>query len=158
MSYNHVVLVGNLGQDPEIRNTPTGSKVASFTLATSEYSKEGNKTEWHKIVVWNKTAEIAEKYLKKGSNILIEGRLQTKKWDDADGNKHSATEIIGNRLVFMGKKESKESDYGQEKESNFGQDLPSKQPPSLSQQYQEKVKDNQQRYGDVPPVEDDLPF
>ncbi len=104
---NKVILVGRLGADPEIRYTPSGAAVANFTLATSENwkDKDGNKqekTEWHKIVVFSKLAEICGQYLNKGKQIYIEGRIQTRQWEDRDGNKKYTTEIVANQMQMLG--------------------------------------------------------
>lgn len=109
-SLNRVCLIGNLGKDPEIRSIPSGSKVASFSIATTESytGKDGNKqdkTEWHNIVLWRGLADIAEKYLRKGSQVYIEGKLQTRSWDDKDGQKRYITEIVAENLVMLGKPE-----------------------------------------------------
>ncbi len=106
---NKVILVGNLGRDPEIRTLESGVKVATFSLATSESFKdrEGNrqdKTEWHNIVLWRGLAEIAERYLAKGNTIYVEGKLQTRSWDDKDGNKRYTTEIVGQNMTMLGGK------------------------------------------------------
>ncbi len=104
---NKVILVGNLGKDPEVRSLDSGVKVASFPLATNEYfkGKDGNRveqTEWHNIVLWRGMAELAEKYLKKGSLIYLEGRIRTRQWEDKEGNKRYNTEIIGDVMNFLG--------------------------------------------------------
>jgi len=104
---NKAILIGNLGKDPELRYTPGGQAVASFSLATSEKwrDKEGvaqDRTEWHNIVVWGRQAEIAKEYLAKGRQVYIEGRIQTRSWEDKDGNKRYTTEIICQRLQFLG--------------------------------------------------------
>ena len=105
---NKVLLLGNLGRDPEVRNTPSGQSVASFTLATSRRwrDKEGQKqeqTEWHNIVVWGKQAEIASQYLTKGKQVFVEGRLQTRSWDDkTSGEKKYRTEIICENFQMVG--------------------------------------------------------
>ena len=108
-SKNLVILIGNLGKDVEYKVTPSGTPVANFSIATSETwkDKDGNKqekTEWHNIVLWGKTAEIANQYLKKGSSVFIEGKLQTRSWDDKDGNKKYMTEIVGQSMQMLGKK------------------------------------------------------
>jgi single-strand DNA-binding protein len=107
MSYNKVFLIGHLGQDPELRHTQGGSKVASFSIATNEawVNKDGQKqerTEWHRIVVWGKQAETASEYLKKGRQVFIEGRLQTRKWTDKQNQERQTTEIVSDRFVFLG--------------------------------------------------------
>ena len=106
-SVNKVILVGNLGRDAELRYTPGGSPVATLNLATTEVwnDKAGQrqeKTEWHRVVLWGKTAESLNEYLTKGTQIYVEGRLQTRPWDDKDGNKRYTTEIRGDRVVLLG--------------------------------------------------------
>ncbi len=102
---NKVILVGRLGKDPEIRATQSGKKCASFSMATSEtWVNNGNKeerTEWHRIVAWERLAELAEKYLKKGTNIYIEGKLQTRKYKDKNGNECYVTEVLANQYNFI---------------------------------------------------------
>ncbi|MCL2220394.1 MAG: single-stranded DNA-binding protein [Chitinispirillia bacterium] len=106
-SINKVILIGNLGRDPELRYTSQGKPVASFTMATTEKwtSKDGDKqekTEWHRIVLWGRQAEIANQYLKKGSSCYIEGRLTTRSWEDKDKVKHYTTEVEGLNMQFLG--------------------------------------------------------
>ncbi|HUI31328.1 MAG TPA: single-stranded DNA-binding protein [Candidatus Acidoferrales bacterium] len=106
-SVNKVTLIGNLGKDPELRYAPSGSAVASFSLATSEQWKdqEGNpqeRTSWHNIIVWGKLAEIAAEYLKKGHKVYVEGRVQYRDYETKDGNKRYVTEIVVNDLVMLG--------------------------------------------------------
>ncbi len=106
---NKVILVGNLGKDPEVRYLEGGTAVANFTLATSETYKDkgGNRieqTEWHNVVVWRGLAEIAEKYLRKGSMVYIEGKLRTRPWEDKDGVKRYTTEIIADNMTMLGGK------------------------------------------------------
>jgi len=106
-SVNKVILIGNLGRDPELRYTQGGSAVANFTLATNERwrDKDGNnqeRTEWHRIVVWGRTAENCAQYLQKGRPVYIEGRLQTREWEDKDGNKRNTTEINALTVQFLG--------------------------------------------------------
>jgi single-strand DNA-binding protein len=105
-SVNKVILVGNLGRDAELRYTPGGAAVATLNMATTEMwnDKSGQrqeKTEWHRIVLWGKTAETLSEYLTKGKQIYVEGRLQTRQWDDKDGNKRYTTEIRGDRVVLL---------------------------------------------------------
>ena len=105
-SVNKVILVGNLGRDAELRYTPGGAAVASLNLATTDVwnDKSGQrqeKTEWHRIVVWGKTAETLSEYLLKGKQIYVEGRLQTRQWDDRDGNKRYTTEVRSDRVVLL---------------------------------------------------------
>src|SRR5580704_2621313 len=117
-SVNKVILIGNLGKDPEVKYTPSGMAVARFTIATNERfkDKEGNwqdKTEWHNLVAFQRTAEIAAEYLKKGRTVYIEGRLQTSSWDDKEsGQKKYRTEIIVNDLVLLGGRETGEGGPG----------------------------------------------
>ncbi len=107
MSVNKVILLGRLGQDPELKYTPGGSPVCNFSLATTESwtDKQGQKqekTEWHRVVVWGKLAELCNQYLSKGRQAFLEGRLQTRSWDDKDGNKRYTTEILANSVQFIG--------------------------------------------------------
>jgi single-strand DNA-binding protein len=105
---NKVILVGNLGKDPEVRYMPNGNAVANLTLATTESWKDKQtgdqqeKTEWHRIVMFRRLAEIAGEYLKKGSQIYIEGKLQTRKWQDNSGNDRYTTEIVANEMQMLG--------------------------------------------------------
>ena len=107
-SVNKVILIGNLGKDPEVKYTPSGLPVANFSLATNERykDKDGNwqdRTEWHNIVAWQRLAEIAGEYLKKGRSVYIEGRLQNRSWDDKEsGQKKYRTEIVAQDLVLLG--------------------------------------------------------
>ena len=106
-SVNKVILVGNLGRDAELRYTPGGAAVATLNMATTEvWNDKGGqrqeKTEWHRVVVWGKTAESLTEYLTKGKQVYVEGRLQTRQWDDKDGNKRYTTEIRGDRIVLLG--------------------------------------------------------
>ena len=106
MSVNKVILVGRLGRDPETRYTSGGQAVCNFTLATDETFKDRagerqKRTEWHRIVLWGKLAEISQQYLKKGMMVYVEGRLQTRQWDDRSGNKRSTTEIIANVMRML---------------------------------------------------------
>ncbi len=107
MAVNKVILVGNLGRDPEIRYTPGGKAVARFPVATGEVwtDAEGNRqerTEWHNIVVWGKQAETCSQYLSKGRQVFVEGSIRSRAYDDRDGNKRYITEIIGQRVQFLG--------------------------------------------------------
>jgi single-strand DNA-binding protein len=107
MSVNKVILVGRLGRDPETRYTSSGQAVCNFTLATDESFRDRSgerqkRTEWHRIVLWGKLAEIAQQYLRKGALVYIEGRIQTRQWDDRDGNKRTSTEIVANVMRMLG--------------------------------------------------------
>ncbi len=106
-SVNKAILVGNLGRDPELRYTPNGQAVTNFSLATNESytDKSGERverTEWHRIVAWGKTAELCSQYLSKGRPVYIEGRLQTREWEDKEGVKRQTTEIVANTVQFLG--------------------------------------------------------
>jgi len=138
---NKVILIGNLGKDPELRYTPGGQAVATFSLATSEKwrDKDGvmqDRTEWHNIVVWGRQAEIAKEYLAKGRPVYLEGRIQTRSWEDKDGNKRYTTEIVAQRLQFLG---GRDQGGGQ---APSGGDTPPEAPPA----------------GDLGNDDDDLPF
>ena len=123
-SVNKVILLGHLGKDPEVKYTPSGTPVAKFSLATSERfkDKDGNwqdRTEWHNITAWQRTAEIAGEYLKKGSQVYIEGRLRTDSWDDKEtGQKKYRTEIVVNDLVLLGGRGASEGGEGRMRASS----------------------------------------
>jgi single-strand DNA-binding protein len=107
MSVNKVILVGRLGRDPETRYTGGGQAVANFSIATDETYKDRNgekqkRTEWHKIVVWGKQAEIAQQYLKKGSLLFLEGRIQSREWQDKEGQKRTSFEIVASNFRMLG--------------------------------------------------------
>jgi len=129
---NKVILIGNLGKDPELRYTPNSQAVATFSLATTEKwkDKEGKfqeKTEWHNIVAWGKQAEICKEYLKKGSPVYVEGRIQHRSYDDKEGNKRYITEIVARMVQMLGRKgDGKEEPAPQELESSAAEedDLP----------------------------------
>jgi single-strand DNA-binding protein len=121
-SVNKVILIGNLGRDPEVRYLPSGDAVANFSIATTEKWKDKNgemqeQTEWHRIAFFGRQAEICGEYLRKGSSVFVEGRLQTRKWTDKDGNERSTTEIRGDRMQMLGGRgggttaEMREPDY-----------------------------------------------
>ena len=111
MSLNKAMLIGNVGRDPEVRYLEgnNGAKVATFTLATTERYRDRNgetreNTEWHNIVAWRNTADVVERYVRKGTQLYIEGRIRTRSWDDQSGNKRYTTEIIADTLQLLGKK------------------------------------------------------
>jgi single-strand DNA-binding protein len=144
-SVNKVILVGNLGRDAELRYTPAGAAVATINMATTEVwnDKAGQrqeKTEWHRVVLWGKTAETLAEYLTKGRQIYIEGRLQTRQWDDKDGNKRYTTEIRSDRVVLLGGRDG-------------GRGGPSDRPDSGMQPAGASVQD-----GGAPLTDDDIPF
>jgi len=131
---NKVILIGHLGQDPDVRTTASGQIVATLSLATSESytDKQGQKqerTEWHRVVLWAKLAELAQRYLKKGSQIYVEGKLQTRSWDDQQtGQKRYSTEVVGQQLTFLGKPAGGASapapSQGQPSQGHFDDDVP----------------------------------
>jgi single-strand DNA-binding protein len=106
-SVNKVILVGNLGRDPELRYTQSGQAVVNFTLATNEnYTKKSGereeRTEWHRVIAWARTAELCAEYLAKGRTVYVEGRLQTREWEDREGQKRRTTEIVAQTVQFLG--------------------------------------------------------
>ena len=137
-SVNKAILIGHLGRDPEMRYAPSGDAVANFSIATTETWKDKQgvkqeKTEWHRISMFGKGAEIAGEYLKKGSSVYIEGRIQTRKWQDKEGNERQTTEIVADRMQMLGSKGSTADDSRE--------DAPPSQPTNLPDDF-----------------EDDLPF
>lgn len=114
---NKVILIGRLGRDPEVRYTPDGTAVANFSIATSDEWKDRDtgekreRTEWHRIVAWRKLGELCGEYLSKGRQVYIEGRLQTRDWQDKDGNKRYTTEIVANEVQFLGARDSGNEGY-----------------------------------------------
>lgn len=112
-SVNKVILIGNLGRDPEVRYTTGGNPVANFTMATTDRwndpatGEKKERTEWHRIVVWGKQAEIAGEYLRKGRQVYVEGSLQTREWTDRDGNKKYTTEIRAQRFQMLGRRDDR---------------------------------------------------
>jgi single-strand DNA-binding protein len=117
-SVNKVILVGNLGRDPEVRYTQSGTPVANFTMATTDrWSDQASgerkeRTEWHRIVVWGKQAEIAGEYLRKGRQVYVEGSLQTREWTDRDGNKRYTTEVKAQLFQMLGRRSEGDSNQG----------------------------------------------
>ena len=103
-SLNKVMLIGNVGRDPELRDFEGGVRRASFTLATTEQFRDREQTEWHNIIAWRQLAELADKYIRKGSQIYVEGRLTTRSWDGNDGAKHYTTEIVANTIQLLGRR------------------------------------------------------
>ena len=143
MSVNKVILIGHVGRDPEIKHLDKDVAVANFPLATSENytAKTGEKvstTEWHNIVAWRGLAELSEKYIKKGRELYIEGRIRTRTWDDKEGAKHYFTEIFAQEIKFVGKREGQAEIPGQPMPADVQQVVSE---PDFSQ-----------------PEEDDLPF
>ena len=136
---NKVILVGNLGQKPEIRYTKDSKPVASFSIATSESWKDKTtgdmveKTEWHNVTFFGRIAEVAEQYLDKGSKVFVEGKLQTDKWEDENGNKRSATKIIGNNMQMLDSRGSNNSSSFDES-SSVQNEAPASQEGSFSEE------------------------
>src|SRR5262245_50077815 len=138
MSVNKAILVGRLGRDPETRYTSGGQAVCNFTMATDETYKDRagerqKRTEWHKIVVWSKLAEICQQYLHKGSLVYIEGRITTRQWEDKEGQKRTSTEIVANEMRMLGSRAdaagagagSTATGRGGDVDSHAGEDMPS---------------------------------
>ncbi len=130
-SLNKVTLIGHLGGDPENKFTKSGLQVATFSVATSEKWKDAEnnwqeRTEWHRIVAWTKLAEICAQYLKKGSKIYLEGRLQTSNWDDNNGVKHYKTEIVMNDMIML---DGRRSDDASAPQESYSTNSPSVEPP-----------------------------
>ncbi len=149
---NKVFLLGNVGKDPEIRSTQGGMQVASFSLATADRAKDaqGNwadKTEWHNIVCFQRTAEVVRDYVKKGSQVLIEGKIQTRSWDDkTSGEKKYKTEILCNELTLLGGKSSGDSGGGSYSKPASSSSSDQRQPASTPD------------YGENGITDDDIPF
>lgn len=125
---NKAIIVGNLGQDPETRHTPSGAQVTTFSVATTERYKDKSgqmqeTTEWHRIVAWNRLAEICSEYLHKGSKVYVEGKIQTRKWQDKDGNDKYTTEIIAREMKML-------SARGDNQGSGGGNSEPWPEPPT----------------------------
>ncbi|MGD2155921.1 MAG: single-stranded DNA-binding protein [Anaerolineales bacterium] len=111
---NKVMIIGRLGRDPEMRYTPSGRPVTNFSVATdrtwtTSNGEQRTETEWFTIVAWSNLAEICKQYLHKGQQVYIEGRLQTRKWEDADGNRRSTTEVVANEMIMLGDKRTQKT-------------------------------------------------
>jgi len=148
---NKAILIGHLGRDPEIRYTPSGTAVANFTMATTETisSKDGgreDRTEWHRIVAFGRLAEICGEYLAKGRQVYIEGRIQTRDWEDREGKKRTTTEIIANTMQMLGSPPS-----------GAGSRSSAPQRTSPSSEKNPALNDPGGDYGGPPP-DDDIPF
>ena len=133
---NKVILIGNLGQDPEVKYMPNGNAVANITVATSESWKDKNtgeqvdKTEWHRVVFFRRLAEIVGEYLKKGSKVYIEGKLQTRKWQDKNGKDNWTTEIIASEMQMLDSRGGGSSDFNQAPSAAPSQSSPSQAAPA----------------------------
>ncbi len=171
---NKVILVGNVGQDPEVRYTgdaSNGAKVATIRLATTERYRDRNgnlqeHTEWHSVVVWRNTADVVEKYVRKGSQLYIEGKLRTRSWEDQTGNKRYVTEIMADTLQLLGRKQDNQQGYGQQgsyqqpaqPQQTYAPAQPQTYAPAQPQAYAPVQQPAQpQNIADNGP-EDDLPF
>jgi single-strand DNA-binding protein len=154
MSVNKVILVGNVGKDPETRYLEGGTAVCSFPLATSETyrNRDGEKitnTEWHNVVLWRGLAEVAEKYVRKGSQLYIEGRIRTRSWDDRDGNKRYTTEVVGDNMQMLGKRPD---------ETGIQEDQGAATTQTPSQPKETRSGNDFNDVGPGPEESDDLPF
>ena len=172
MSLNKAMLIGNVGRDPEVRyldGQSGNAKVATFTLATTERYRDRNgetreNTEWHNIVAWRNTADVVERFVRKGTQLYIEGRIRTRSWDDQTGNKRYTTEIIADTLQLLGKK----SDNPAAQPGGYQQPAQGYQQPSYAQPAQPSYQPQPQAYAQPMPAqpqnitedgpEDDLPF
>lgn len=161
---NKVILVGRLGADPEVRSTPGGAQVCSLSIATSEtWVKDGKreeKTEWHRVVLWGRQAELAQKYLKKGRMVYLEGRIQTRSWQDQQGQKRFTTEVIANNLQFIDSTGGSAGSRDNHDNIGVGMD----EPQGVDSYYQTSSYDNQSSrsadpfQGNSRPADDDIPF
>jgi len=156
---NKVILVGNLGKDPEVRYSPNGSAVANCTLATTESWKDKTsgekqeKTEWHRVVFFGRLAEIAGEYLKKGSQIYVEGRLQTRKWQDKEGKDRYTTEIVANEMQMLGSR----SGQGAPNDS-YNQDAPQEAAAGAGAAKGQAKSPSKSPAGAGADFDDDIPF
>ena len=157
-SVNKVILIGNLGRDPEIRYAPSGSAICNVTVATSRVSKDKNsgerqeQTEWHRVVMFDRLAEIAGEYLKKGKSVYIEGRLQTRKWTDKDGVERYSTEIIANEMTMLGGREGMGAPSGDE---GGGDSRPARSAPPPRAPASKPAAKSSTGFDDM---DDDIPF
>ena len=158
-SVNKVILIGNLGKDPEVKYTPQGTPVAKITLATNERfkGKDGqwqDRTEWHNVVLWQRLAEIAGEYLKKGGKVYIEGRLQTRSWDDKQtGQKKYMTEVVANDLVLLGGRGEGGGEYAG---SSRGSSSRFRRAATISTRA--RPNRSTRRLGSSPITDEDIPF
>ncbi|EPD5140460.1 single-stranded DNA-binding protein [Vibrio parahaemolyticus] len=172
-SVNKVILVGNLGNDPEIRYMPNGGAVANITIATSESwrdkatGEQREKTEWHRVVLFGKLAEVAGEYLRKGSQVYVEGQLQTRKWQDQSGQDRYSTEVVvqgfnGVMQMLGGRAQGGAPAMGgqQQQQGGWGQpQQPAQQQYNAPQQQQQAPQQPQQQYNEPPmDFDDDIPF
>ncbi|MDX2494293.1 MAG: single-stranded DNA-binding protein [Desulfuromusa sp.] len=170
MSVNKVILVGNLGKDPELRYTPSGTAVVTFSLATTERynDRDGNKqskTEWHNIVAWRQLAEICGKYLHKGKQIYVEGKIQNRSYDDRDGNKRYISEVVMNEMQMLGSRDDNQSGggggYAGGQNQNQGSQSSNQGGQNQNQNQNQNNSGQQQGGGFEEPVfnpDDEIPF
>lgn len=154
MSFNKVLLIGNVGREPEVRHLESGVAVASFTLATTERYKDRNgvmqdQTEWHNIVCWRNLAELSEKYINKGSQIFVEGKIRSRSWQDQSGQKRYTTEIVADNIRLLGKRgDSQHQVAGYQQQGGY---MPQSQP-------QVNLQQSPMQDFSLDEVSDDLPF
>lgn len=154
-SVNKVILVGNLGRDPEVRYSPDGAAICNVSLATTAEWKDRNtgekksETEWHRVVFFNRLAEIAGEYLKKGRSVYVEGRLRTRKWQDQNGQDRYTTEIVADQMQMLG---------GREDSGTPGGDYAPQQPQHRPQAPQRQRTPPQQPAANLMDMDDDIPF
>jgi single-strand DNA-binding protein len=159
MSVNKVILIGNVGKDPEVRYMDNGTAFAKFPLATSENytNRNGEKveqTEWHNVVVWRGLAQVVEKFVKKGTQLFIEGKIRTRSYDDNSGNKRYITEIVADNLTLLGRKGDNPASTGATAQQG-GQNSPQQQQPVNNNSAQQMPEDP---FSDDAEGADDLPF
>ena len=157
---NKVILVGNLGQDPDVRYTPSNSAVVNISIATADSWMDKNsgqrqeRTEWHRVVMFNRLAEIAGEYLRKGSQVYIEGKLQTRKWTDQNGQDRYSTEIVANEMQMMGGRSGGDTSFNAPPPSAPRQQAA----PNPQQQNPSQPPAAQPDFGPEPDFDDDIPF
>ncbi len=162
MSVNKVILIGNVGKDPEVRYFENDRAVANFPLATTERGftmangqQVPERTEWHNVVVWGGLAKVVENYVKKGTQIFIEGKLRTRSWDDKDGNKRYTTEVYADNIQLLGRKSDNPGSTGPS--TNMGQQMPSQNSPISQNNMPNNNMENDDIFGESS-EQDDLPF
>jgi single-strand DNA-binding protein len=158
-SVNRVILIGNLGRDPEVRYLPSGDAVANFSIATTEKWKDKNgemqeQTEWHRIAFFGRQAEICGEYLRKGSSVYVEGRLQTRKWTDKDGNERQTTEIRGDRMQMLGSR----GGAGGTREMPDTESAPPGEPAAAPRKPTAAGANGGKKPGGFDDMDDDIPF
>lgn len=169
---NKVILIGNLGQDPEVRYMPSGGAVTNITIATSENWKDKQtgqnqeRTEWHRVVFFNRLAEIAGEYLRKGSKVYVEGSLRTRKWQGQDGQDRYTTEIVASEMQMLDSRGGDNNGGYNQDPMGYGQPQQQRQPqrqPQQQQSYQQQPQQQQPPQqqppaADMDPFDDDIPF